>query len=293
MLSIIICSKSHQISPALKENINQTVGVEHEVIVIDNSQNEFSIFSAYNLGLKQSKYALLCFVHDDVVFRTPDWGKKIQSHLFRKEVGIIGVAGGDTLTRVPSSWSSSGVAENFIQSDKSRKRKRKHEFKRNTNSYMQEVLVLDGFWLCMRKEIFSRIKFDQNIFDGFHVYDIDICLQSKSFGYKNFVVFDILLEHTSVGYKDIKWVESLLKLERKWRNHLPLSIGNYSLGQLLVLEKKVLFRLTKRMVKLNYPVDKILKLTHRFRYRLEAKSSHTLLYLRIMALKTLVRMGVI
>jgi hypothetical protein len=51
MISIVICARANDINEALKENIQNTIGVPYELIVIDNGKNEYSIFSAYNKGV--------------------------------------------------------------------------------------------------------------------------------------------------------------------------------------------------------------------------------------------------
>ena len=70
MISIIICSRTQAISKDLSENVQNTVGCDHELVIIDNSENQYSIFEAYNLGIKQSKGEYLCFAHDDILFHT-------------------------------------------------------------------------------------------------------------------------------------------------------------------------------------------------------------------------------
>ena len=55
MISIIICSRFQSISKELKDNIENTVGVVHEIICIDNSKSQYNIFSAYNEGVKRSQ----------------------------------------------------------------------------------------------------------------------------------------------------------------------------------------------------------------------------------------------
>lgn len=67
MISIIICSRFQSISKELKDNIENTVGVVHEIICIDNSKSQYDIFSAYNEGVKRSQYPLLCFMHEDIL----------------------------------------------------------------------------------------------------------------------------------------------------------------------------------------------------------------------------------
>ena len=60
MISCIICSRRPDISAELKENIASTIGCEYELVVIDNSKNEYSIFSAYNEGVRRAKGDILC-----------------------------------------------------------------------------------------------------------------------------------------------------------------------------------------------------------------------------------------
>jgi hypothetical protein len=44
MISIIICSRTQTISSDLFENIKDTIGCDYELVVIDNSENTYSIF---------------------------------------------------------------------------------------------------------------------------------------------------------------------------------------------------------------------------------------------------------
>ncbi len=68
MISLIICSRKSDISNSLKENIERTIGTDYELIVIDNSTNKYSIFSAYNEGVRRSKGDILCFMHEDILY---------------------------------------------------------------------------------------------------------------------------------------------------------------------------------------------------------------------------------
>ena len=60
MISIIICSRTPDISRELKQNIATKIGCDYELVVIDNSSNGHSIFSAYNEGVEKAKGELLC-----------------------------------------------------------------------------------------------------------------------------------------------------------------------------------------------------------------------------------------
>jgi len=146
MLSIIICSKNPLINPELEKNIRETAGIDYELITIDNSRNEFSLFSAYNFGISKSIYPNICFVHDDVLFKTKNWGALVCQHLNDNNVGIIGIAGGDLVTKIPAPWSVSGIAKNFIQSDNSLKERSDIHFnQKNSGSINQEVMTLFQF----------------------------------------------------------------------------------------------------------------------------------------------------
>ena len=94
MISIIVCSKFPTLSKELLDNISQTVGTDYEIVSIDNSQAKYSIFEAYNEGVARSKGEYLCFMHEDVVLRSSNWGNTVERVLSHKDVGAIGVAGG-------------------------------------------------------------------------------------------------------------------------------------------------------------------------------------------------------
>lgn len=247
MLSIIICSKQENISNALARNIQLTVGIDYEIITIDNSKNQFSIFSAYNEGFRRSRFPNLCFVHEDVYFHTQDWGNKLIKHLSNKQTGIIGLAGGRLITRVPSSWSVFDKSMNIIQSDKSSKDSKKHFTPKNYGEELREVLLLDGVLLAMRREIFGAIKFDESL-NGFHAYDLDISLQSLHEGYKNFVAYDFEVEHFSKGYRDKKYFENQILVFKKWQQILPINLNDLSNDEIKQIETKRLKQLLHKMI---------------------------------------------
>ncbi|NLI71962.1 MAG: hypothetical protein GX361_04440 [Bacteroidales bacterium] len=230
MLSIIVCSnKDDEYFHNFTANLQDTVGVPFEVIRIDNSKNKHSIFSAYNLGASRSTMPYLCFVHEDVKFHTKNWGNKLITHLSVPKTGIVGIAGCTALTRIPTPWTWNPSFINIIQSNNnSNKSKKTAKFPKNTNRTRESIVMLDGVFLCMRKDLFGTIKFDEIIFDDFHAYDFDICIQSHVQGYNNYMANDILIEHFSRGNRDYTYYNNLLKVYKKWEKHLPLYAENFS-----------------------------------------------------------------
>ena len=75
LISIIVCARDKKIAPSLSKNINSTIGdVDYEIVWIDNSSKQYSIFEAYNLGEQRSSGEYLCFMHEDILFHSNNWG---------------------------------------------------------------------------------------------------------------------------------------------------------------------------------------------------------------------------
>ncbi len=229
MISIIICSRTTDILHTLKENISVTIGVEYELVLIDNSTNKYSIFEAYNKGVRQSKYPYLCFMHEDISFHTYNWGQKVISHFDNENVGMIGAIGGHLIADYPSTWCCSNlVSGNYIQGYKN------DEGTYYTSSvvndkYLQkgitDVVAVDGFWFCVKKNLFPNISFDETTFNSFHAYDIDIAMQINLLGNRVCVIDDILIEHFSAGTPGDKWIVAMMLFQKKWKSFLPLHKG--------------------------------------------------------------------
>lgn len=226
MISLIICSRKSCISDELKHNIQLSIGVEFELIIIDNSTNMFSIFEAYNEGVRRSKGDILCFMHDDILYHTQNWGEKIQQHFKLNSIGIIGVVGSHYMPKCPASWWSSVSASGQILQGS--RENNKYVLRNNIMlDYKQrdqdsiDVVVLDGVWFCIPKKIFDRIRFDDVYFSGFHCYDSDICYQILKLDLSVKVVFDILIEHKSLGSFNDEFFQQQKKCYIKWADFLP------------------------------------------------------------------------
>ncbi|MCK0109023.1 glycosyltransferase family protein [Flavobacteriaceae bacterium S0825] len=227
-ISIIICSRTKTITPVFLKNIENTVGVNYELIVIDNSENNYSIFEAYNLGIKKSEGELLCFMHDDVLLHTNNWGT-ILIDIFNnnKNVGLLGVAGAKVKTKMPSPWWNCHYNQqviNIIQHNGSGVPKNTEDgFGENSES---EVVVIDGVFMVLKKSI--DIMFNENM-KGYHNYDLNISFECKKKGYQVLVTNQILIEHFSSGSLNKDWVESSHKLHNIYKSVLPLQVELNSL----------------------------------------------------------------
>lgn len=227
MISVIVCSISKPLLNNLQANIQNTIGVSFEIIAADNTEKNEGICAVYNRAAAQALYPYLCFVHEDVFFETKNWGAIIEQYFTNPKIGLIGLAGGDTKSYVPTSWSTSYYFNeiNIIQHSPSGKVKGANSSAHfiNTAGLFKEVVAIDGVFMCVRRDIFSDHRFDEFNLKGFHGYDVDFSLQL--FGkYSIIVIADMVVHHFSEGNKNKKWVESALTISKKWKASLPVSV---------------------------------------------------------------------
>jgi hypothetical protein len=227
MLSIIICHRNIELLNAIKDNIKKTVGIPYELIIIDNSDSKYSIFSAYNEGVKRAKNDILCFVHEDILFHTNAWGKKVLNHFTDVEVGMIGVSGGMAQSEIPSPWWTNNYfaksARYILMKDLKKQDGELYSYYSNpfNDENRTEVIIIDGMWFCIRKSLFEKISFDEITFKGYHLYDADISMQVLQYS-RNYVAFDILVEHRWSGKISEDYYTGLPKFTHKWKEQLPI-----------------------------------------------------------------------
>jgi len=268
MLSIIICSINPEQTNRLHQNIEQTVGVEFEVITIDNRQTNYGLCKAYNQGAAKAQYDYLCFVHEDILFHTGDWGRSLIAHLQQPEIGLVGIAGGTLLTKTPATWWNNFhpkvINMNLLQHHKNGEVK--HDKKTVANTTHSQVVALDGVFLACRKEVWLEFPFDEKTFTGFHFYDVDFSFQIAQ-KYKVKVIYDVLIEHFSMGNANKHWLENMLLFNLKWSQKLPYHCVDYTQSEIKTIEqanREILIRnffvfKIKKLVLLKYIFIHILK----------------------------------
>lgn len=226
MLSIIICSISDERLEALKRNIESTVGIEYEIISIDNNVNQWPIAKAYNYGAQSAKYPYLFFVHEDIMFHSIGWGEFIIDKLAEPDCGVIGFIGSKVKLKAYSGWGQNPkwICAYLYQRGRDKTYFNVHNAYLNTP--FEEVVALDGLGLFVKKEIWKSFPFDEKLLTGFHCYDLDFSLQiAASKKYKNYVCCSnqVLIEHFSLGNINQDWFIDTIRLHReKWNQILPM-----------------------------------------------------------------------
>lgn len=194
MISVIICSRTQDIPTKLRESIENTVGCGCEIVVIDNSDSCYNIFTAYNEGVHRAKGDTLCFCHDDILFHTQGWGNIIADILHDDSIGIVGVAGGHFLPKAPCYWSFTPyVSQHYLSTENGTTTLEEH-LSYFSNGFA-DVVAVDGMCFFIPAQMFQKIRFDDNTFNNFHGYDMDICMQVIASGKRACITKQILIEH--------------------------------------------------------------------------------------------------
>ena len=224
MLSIIVSSCDERQLKNFGESVKQTIGVEHEVIVIENKGAKYGLTEAYNLGASKARYPFFLFVHEDVLFKTPGWGRILIEYFETLEsVGVLGVAGTNYKPLVPSRWEfGRSATESYSMLQSYKYRDAKPILTTSNHESVRQMLWLDGVFLAVPKVVFESYPFDENI-AGFHGYDVDFCL-GVSQQHLNYFVPGILIEHLSEGKFDDEWLKNAIQIYEKWKAKLPRGV---------------------------------------------------------------------
>lgn len=245
MISIVICSKYKDITQELKGNIARTIGVEYELVVIDNSSQKYSIFTAYNIGVSLSKGSIICFMHDDVYFYSKDWGKRVTATLVG-EVGACAVAGSNYIRKSPSFYPIGGKFNliNLIQ------KTHKKNVVWKDYSLSLDLAVFDGLWFCIKRKLFDQIRFDEEMYSGYHFYDSDIAMQIQCANYRIKTIPEVWIMHLSGGNINQSWLKNAHTFYKKWNFVLPISYITIDNREARILECKALYSLLKMDIKM-------------------------------------------
>ena len=192
-----------------------------EIIVYENNGEE-SLSKIYNKGLEESTNDIVVFMHDDLIIQTPNITEKIL-HLFKKnsEHGIIGLAGTTNL-KSGMWWEDRSSMYGIVGHE--------HEGKEHVNFYseqrfnekVKDVVVIDGLFMMIHK---GRIKHKFNEqFEGFHFYDLPICLDNYMDGVKIGITTKIRVIHKSIGMVNKKWEKNKLLFEALYEKNFPLKL---------------------------------------------------------------------
>ncbi|MFA6873517.1 MAG: glycosyltransferase [Bacteroidaceae bacterium] len=265
MFSIIVCSISEKRLAALHQNITQTIGVPFEFITHDNRKDSYSIAKIYNECAAKSIYPYLLFVHEDVEFKTSDWGSILAEKLKEETCGVIGFAGSNIKSHSYSGWPQPLKGSKIAHVWQHRKEKSAFFWHENISAPFTPCITVDGLALFLQRRIWKENPFDEKLLHEFHCYDIDLSL-SVAQKYKNYICGCIEVEHFSLGNFSRSWYAEVVRMHRKkWRTFLPLSVGTYSKDEIKKNEEHAFYSFLRGILKSDPHSELLPSLLHEFK----------------------------
>lgn len=223
MISIVVSTNKDDVSiHKFKDHLKKSIGAKDYEILFYNNQKEFSLSEIYNRGLKESKYNIVVFCHDDI-FLSKNWGSKLlKDYSENPNFGIIGKAGSCFMSESGIFWEKrhqTMVGQVYHRKENNKKILTKYSPKFND---LIEVVTLDGLFISIDK---TKIKkgFDESL-GGFHFYDHSFCISNFVEGVKIGVTFSFDITHDSEGKPDDEFYEIKDVFLDKYKKYLPLDL---------------------------------------------------------------------
>ncbi|HEX2957353.1 MAG TPA: glycosyltransferase [Chitinispirillaceae bacterium] len=221
MISVIVCSRTDPADSIHERNLRKTAGTDIEYIRIDNRDNRYNLSSAYNYGVSLARGTILVFMHEDAFFMEGNWALVLEKKFAKEEVGLIGIAGTQFLFADNPGWVVAGrpyIRGHVIHELNNGETYTLTVF--NWEHQDSSVVAVDGLFFAVRASLFTSVRFDDTVFDGFHFYDIDICMQIRR-THQLLVTWDLLIKHQSGGSFDDNWKKYAYRFCKKYQHELP------------------------------------------------------------------------
>jgi glycosyltransferase involved in cell wall biosynthesis len=252
MISLIICSKYPETAASLAKNIQDTIGVDYEIVHIDNSRRQYGICEAYNIGVGRAKGDYLCFMHEDLIFHSYGWGASVEYYLRSGATDMLGIAG---CFYVPARYDWRFGKLGYVHLIQGLHTFGEHPvyynrgIRWNVTAPLKRVAIVDGCWFCIKKEHFlnGKMRFDSETFKDFHLYDSDISMQANMAGLTISVSSDIIIEHTSEGYYTTAFKDGNTDFINKWKEHLPYAVKELGKNDEVITEEEAERMLVERL----------------------------------------------
>jgi cellulose synthase/poly-beta-1,6-N-acetylglucosamine synthase-like glycosyltransferase len=221
MISVITCCR-HPLPQSIQEkNIARTIGVAYEYLPIDGS-NHASNAALLNYGISLAKGDLIVFIADDAYSMKYNWGAALEQKFTDPHIACVGVAGTQYLFSNTPSLTAPGRP--FIKG-RIVYHLQNGDLFAVVNSQENgdfEVVACDGVFMAVRRPVLKHAWFDQDTFDGEHLFDIDLCMQLRKCG-KIIITTDIVIKRRSQPVFDTVWHDYSTRFLEKWSVELPAS----------------------------------------------------------------------
>ena len=216
MLSVIICS----ITPAKFQRVTEMyrrllAGNEFEIIGIHDAQG---MAEGYNRGIAQSRGDLLIFSHDDTEFLAPEFAPRLIGHM--RHCDVLGAAGTTRLT--DAKWVNAGMPYVYGQVGAPNPVNGTYQvcIWSAARRRIDGIQAIDGVFLCARRKVAEALRFDQEAYKDFHLYDIDFTFRAYLASHRLSVANDLYLVHDSLGAATRTWHQDAAHFQEQFKTSL-------------------------------------------------------------------------
>ena len=148
--------------------------------VIRNDRNE-SVIVSFNRGWPHAETEFVCFLHNDTEMITPDWLARLLAPFVRPDVGMTGLFGVKRLRR-NSRFVGRTIVHSLAEGP-------------TVRAPWEEVAVIDGVCLCMRRELLASLGGVDEGYGFYHGWDKDLSFAVRERGLRCLVVDAPFLHH--------------------------------------------------------------------------------------------------
>lgn len=175
MISVVVVYNREEILKEYLLNSLKKQTVKFEFVGLDNTRGKYkSAAQALNEGAERTYGKYILFVHQDVRLESPSWLEEAEKMLDSlSDVGAAGVSGsmeqGKTVTSVMHGKPPRLAGEIYPEKP-------------------VRVQTLDECLLIVPRTVFDKLKFDEVVCDGWHLYAVDYSLSVTRQGLDNYVI---------------------------------------------------------------------------------------------------------
>lgn len=206
MISIMCCYNDEKcLNSMLIPSLNNQ-NCEYELILINNNEKQYkSAAEAYNNEIVSAKGDIIIFSHQDVIIDDSEFLNEVEKIFQQTPEIILGLAGIKNNGKVYSNLRYYKTKEYITMN-------------RITNM-LEQVDSIDECFIAIKKDDFMRIKFDENVCDGWHLYGVELCYAAKVLGIKAMVTPLAAYHKLLPGKRVTKdFLKGMSKLCRKYKN---------------------------------------------------------------------------
>jgi len=218
-ISIITCSVEDEKFDGFENNVRSTFGQDIQLIRVADAR---SLAEGYNRGVQYASGDTLMFCHDDIRFLNSSIPAIVRQDL--QCFDIVGVAG--TTKLVAGKWYAAGLPFTHGQVIHSSESPSGDCYQLccygpdSDIAVVKGIQALDGLFLSVNRSVFDRVQFDSQLFDGFHLYDLDFTYSAYLMGMQIAVDYRIPLLHYSGGSYDHHWKRYEQRFIQKYAGQL-------------------------------------------------------------------------